>query len=137
MARSNHAGGRRSFGQIQDLDRLLLAGQVLAAVMLIVLLPQGVSRALPLYALLGLTILLLLLQCIRLVILRRQPGLGGPTLAQQVCQLLTETADPATAVFHAVRAIQQQTGVGRVAVFATDEQGRYAELLSEARRASA
>lgn len=132
MARSNHAGGRRSFGQIQDLDRLLLAGQVLAAVMLIVLLPQGVSRALPLYALLGLTILLLLLQCIRLVILRRQPGLGGPTLAQQVCQLLTETADPATAVFHAVRAIQQQTGVGRVAVFATDEQGRYAELLSEA-----
>lgn len=132
MARRKQAGGRRAWGQIQNLDRVILAGQVLATVLLILLLPQGVVTTLPLYVLLGLLVLLLVVQVIRLFLLRRQPGLANPGLTQQVCQLLSETADPATAVFSVARMMQQQTEVGRVAIFAVDKPGRYAELLAEA-----
>jgi len=132
MARREKAGGRRAFGQIQNLDRLILAGQVLAAILLILLLPQSMAAKLPLYVLLGLVLLLLVVQLIRLSVLRRQPGLVTPGLTLHVCQLLSETADPATAVFNVVRAIQQYMEVGRVALFAVDGPGRHAELLAEA-----
>jgi two-component system NtrC family sensor kinase len=117
---------------VQVFDRIILAGQVLVAVLLVVLLPQVAGPALPLYVLLGLTLLTLALQIVRLFRQRGRPAPVGTGLEQRLCQLLTEKADPATAIFDAVRLLQQETGLERVALFATDGPGRYAELLAEA-----
>lgn len=117
-------------------ERVILAIQVLMAVLLIVLLPQDLRPATPLYVLLALTLLGLALQVGRLFSLSRRPGSLSPDLEQYICQLLTETADPASAIFQAASALQQQTGAGRAALFAIDGTGRYAELLAEAQSES-
>ncbi len=59
----------------------------------------------------------------------RRKGVG---LIQQVAYCLGKTDDPATAVFHALVALQGMLGVERVALFATDGTGHWAELLAEA-----
>lgn len=56
----------------------------------------------------------------------------GASLVQQVASCLGGTDDPATAVFQTVVALQKTLGVGRVALFATDGAGHWAELLTEA-----
>ncbi len=61
--------------------------------------------------------------------LARRKGAG---LIQQVASSLGKTDDPATAVFQAVVALQGMLRVGRVALFAIDGVGRWAELLAEA-----
>lgn len=56
----------------------------------------------------------------------------GTGLVQQVASCLGGTDDPATAVFQTVVTLQKMLGVGRVALFATDGAGHWAELLAEA-----
>ncbi len=122
--------------ELSNLDRVIIAGQVIAAVLLVALLPQGRQMAVPFYALLTLTLLGLALQVWRLLALFHRTGPLAPDLEQYLCQLLAETEDPASAVFQAALALQQQTGVERVALFAIDGAGRHAELLAEARSAT-
>lgn len=55
-----------------------------------------------------------------------------PSLSRRVASCLAGTADPATAVFQAIVALQGALGVERAALFALEEAGRWAELLAEA-----
>lgn len=56
----------------------------------------------------------------------------GSDLVREVAFCLGNTDDPATAVFQAVVALQGKLGVERVALFAADGAGHWAELLAEA-----
>ncbi len=108
---------------------LALAVQVVVVGLAAVLLARQPAPAGLLYALLASAVLGSGLLVAGFLLRRRSRRL--PSLDQQLCRTLAETSDPATVVFRAVCLLQQALAVERVALLATDGEGRCAELLSE------
>jgi PAS domain S-box-containing protein len=131
MARKRQSGQEpRLRWEIQPLQiGLALAVQVIVSGLLAVVVSQHSTPAGLLYGLLALALLGLALQVAGFFLWQRSRD--TPSLDQYLCRTLSETADSATAVFRTVCLLQQALAVERVALLATDGDGRHAELLSE------